>query len=226
MTYRTLGEMRSILLARLGFGGMGASGGANTTNIDSFLQNGQAQLYRLQDWQHLTDYKDYLTGVAQNLYDYPTSGVMGGIGCPRDKRILRIECQISGQFVQLNEDITTEMWSTMDTQSYPVRYERLQQILVYPKADAQYTLRVWFISDLAPFTETDHRASLDDEMIMLHALATGKAHYRQPDASIFQGQLNTMLASLRGQSFGSNGVFRRGQPRISEVKPRLLGRDA
>jgi hypothetical protein len=48
-------------------------------------------------------------------------------------------------------------------------------------------------------------------MILLHALANAKAHYRQPDAATYQGQLNTLLATLRGQSFGSNGVYRQGR---------------
>ena len=226
MPYRTLEELRTTLLGRLGMGAMGASGGANLAAMNSYLQNGQAQLYWLQNWRHLTDYKDYTTGVSQNLYDYPTTGTMNtAIGCARDKRILRIETNISGQFIEIGEGITTAMWSTMDTQSSPTRYERFAQILVYPKADAAYTLRVWFIADLGRFTENGDPATLDDEMILLHALASAKAHYRQPDAAIYQGQLDTLLGSLRGQSFSSNRVYRRGDPTPPECKPMVVGRD-
>lgn len=225
MAYRTLESLRSTLLARLGMAGMGASGGANLTSIDSFLQNAQAQLYRMQDWRHLIDYQDKILGTSQNLLDYPTAGVMSGQTCARDQRVLRIETTYSGQYLELREGITTEMWSTMDTLSSPTRYERYSQIMVYPKANQAYTVRIWFVGDLGRFTENGDNATLDDDMIFLHALANAKAHYRQPDAPTYQAQLNTLLASLRGQSFGSNGVYRRGDPGTPLRKPAVVGRD-
>lgn len=224
MTYRTRGELRSILMARCGMGAQGASG-ANQTLMDSFLSNGQTQLYWAQDWKHLTDYKDATLGVTQNLLDYPTSGTLGTVGCSRDRRILRIETVQNGQWRQLKDGITTEDWSTMDTQSYPIRYERFSQVLVYPKADAIYTVRFWFVQDLGRFTEDGDRASLDDEMILLHAVTNAKAHYRHPDASLYQGQLSTLMASLRAQSFPTHGVIRRSSGGESERKPAVVGRD-
>lgn len=225
MPYRTLGELRAELLARLGMGGMGASGGANGALIESFLRNGQAQLYWAQDWKHLTDYEDKTTGAGQNLYDYPLAGAMGSAGCQRDRRVLRVEVLINGQYTQLGEGIGTGHWSTMDTLGPPARYERLAQMLVYPKADAGYTMRVWFVADLGRFTQPDDLCTLDDEMVLLHALANAKAHYRQPDAKMYEGQLNALLSSLRGQSLGRNGVMRRGDMAATpEIKPTVLGR--
>lgn len=226
MAYRTLGELRAEVLARIGMGAMGASGGANRTLIDSFLRNGQAQLYRLQDWKHLQDWHDVTTGVNQNLYDYPTAGTMDtSNGCARDKRILRVETVLSGQFVPVAEGITTAMWSTMEQRSNPQRFERLKQILVYPKADAAYTMRIWFVADLLPFTQDSDVATMDDEMVLLHAITNAKAHYRQPDASVYQGQLDVLLGSLRGQSFTSGGVVRRHEVDAAIMtKPVVVGR--
>ena len=219
MAYRTLGALRAELLARLGMGGLGASGGANSALIDSFLRNGQAQLYWMQDWKRLQAYADKTTGVGQNQYDYPED-------CARDRRILRVETFINGLYVRLDEGITTQMWSTMDTRSQPARYERLDQVLVYPKADSAYTLRFWYVKDLARFTLTEDVATLDDEMILLHAIANAKAHYRQPDASIYQGQLNALLGSLRAQTFSTNGVYRREDGGAVQPRPAVVGRDA
>lgn len=225
MAYRTLGELQAELLARLGMGAMGASGGANLALITSFLRNGQAQLYRMQDWKHLIDYEDKELGTEQNLLDYPTAGVMTGGTCARDKRILRVERVVDSQYTTLDEGISTGLWDTMDTLSYPSRYERYEQLLIYPKADTTYTVRVWFVGDLGAFSASEDRATLDDDMVFLHALANAKAHYRQPDAATYQGQLNTLLASLRGQSFGSNGVYRRDNRPPSEPRPVVEGRD-
>lgn len=224
MAYRTLADLQAEVLARLGMGAMGASGGANASLIASFLRNAQHQLYWMQEWKHLTDYAEKTLGQEQNLIDYPTTGVMGAGGCSRDRRILKVERYYSGEWKELTEGIRTSDWNTMDTLSWPQRYERFAQIMVYPKANQTYTVRIWFVADLARFTQPNDEASLDDEMILLHALANAKAHYRQPDAQTYQGQLNTLLASLRGQSFGSNGIYRRAERMESEPRPVVVGR--
>lgn len=219
MAYRTLGELRAVLLARLGMGAMGASGGANQGLIDSFLQEAQRLLYWMQDWKRLQWHEDETTGIGQNQYDYPAAAA-------RDQRILRVEVNYAGEWSSLAEGIDTGHWSTMDTQGPPARYERLAQLLIYPKADAAYTLRTWYVADLGPFEQSSDRATLDDSMILLHATAHAKAHYRQPDAELYKGQLDVLLARIRGQSFGSGGVYRRVGDAAPERRPAVAGRDA
>lgn len=225
MQFRTLGELRATVLARLGMGAMGATGGANGALIDNFLLEAQNQLYVLQDWGHLTDYFDITTGVDQNLYDYPTQGTMQANGCAQSQRVLRVETVVNNLYQTVQEGITTSQWNTMDTRSQPCRYARRAQILIYPKADAAYTLRIWFVADLGRFTQDNDRCTIDDSMVLLHALANAKAHYRQPDAASYQGQLNTLLGQIRGKSFSQDGVYRRGPAPASEPKPAVVGRD-
>jgi hypothetical protein len=88
-----------------------------------------------------------------------------------------------------------------------------------------YTIRFWFIKDLSPFVGNDDPATLDDELILLHAVANAKAHYRQPDAQVYQGQLNSLLGHIRGLSFGSSGTYRRTKPGEADRKPLVIGRD-
>lgn len=216
--YRTLGDLRGELLARIGMGGMGASGGANGALMNSFLRNSQWQLYNMADWKHLEEFVEVTTGVGQNLYDYPKA-------CARDQRIIRIETVIAGQVVELKEGITPAMWGTMDVRSQPARFERLAQILVYPRASAAYTMRIWYIKDLGRFTQDGDPATLDDELILLHSIVAAKGHYRHPDAKFYEGQLDIQLARLRGRSFGSNGVYRRSDGAIPIPKPVVVGRD-
>jgi hypothetical protein len=212
MAYRTLGALRSILLARLGMSGMGASGGANQTLMDSFLSNAQTQLYWMQDWRHMIAYEDKSLGMGQTLLDYPDE-------CEENRRVLRLESPYNGQYRQLTEGIETEDWSTMGTQSWPCKFERFAQILIYPEADQLYDVRVWYVKDLEPFSQDDHEATLDDEMVLLHSVTNAKAHYRQPDSELYKGQLDTLLSRIRGQSFSRGGVYRRGLPPSSEPKP-------
>ncbi|MBF8177245.1 phage adaptor protein [Herminiimonas contaminans] len=218
MAYRTLDSLRATLLARLGMAGMGASGGANQAIFDSFLSNGQSQLYWMQDWKKLVWYEEKTLGVGQNQLDYPRD-------CELNNRILKIETVYNGQWRELSEGIRTEDWNTMDTPSFPYRYERYAQILIYPKADQVYTVRIWYVKDLGRFSENGDRATLDDEMVFLHALANAKAHYRHPDAQTYQGQLNTMLGAIRGQSLSFNGVYRRDQVAPAAQRPHVEGRD-
>lgn len=202
--YRTLGELRRVVLARLGFGGQGASGGANQVLIDSFLQEAQITLYHLQDWNNLQGFDEVEVGTEQNLVDFPES-------CSRHRRILKLELFNGGYWGQMREGIPTSAYSTMDTLSYPSRYEKLEQIQLWPKANGVYKLRIWRVRDLSPFIADNDRCSIDDSMVLLHATTFAKAHYRQPDAASYQGQLDTLLASIRGYSFGSNSVYRRSR---------------
>lgn len=218
MSYRTLGELRSTILARLGMGAMGASGGANKALIDSFLFEAQVALYWMQEWKEITWYEDKTTGVGQNQYDYPAQ-------CAQDKRLLRIEVNYSGQWKELKEGISTEMWSTMDSRSFPARYERMEQVLVYPKSDTAYTLRFWYVKDLARFSQDSDRTTINDSMILTHAIAHAKAHYRQPDAQMYQSALESLLSRIRSQAFGSNRVYSRTNGAYSEPKPAVVGRD-
>jgi hypothetical protein len=81
------------------------------------------------------------------------------------------------------------------------------------------------VKDLEDFSDASDVATLDDEMILLHALANAKAHYRQPDAETYKGQLDSLLASLRGQSFSSGGVYKRGAAPPAAQRPLVEGRD-
>lgn len=205
MAYRTLEELRIIVSARLGFGSQGSRIGGNATLINSFLQNAQYQLYELQNWKKLTDYDDKTIGVNQYLVDYPPTA--------NPERILEIAVDIGGGSVQwfpLKEGIRLEHYNTQANKSFPQRYERYTQIEVWPKCDAIRTMRIWFIKNLGPFTADDDVATIDDELILLHATATGKGHYRHPDAPIWSSQLESLLARIKGHSFGSKRFLQPG----------------
>jgi hypothetical protein len=187
MAYRTLGELQAELLARLGMAAMGASGGANRTLIDSFLRNGQAQLYRMQDWKHLTDYFDKELGTSQNLLDYPTEGVMGTAGA----RATSASCGWSGYGGQYTRAARGHPHRPVEHDGHAVVPDPLRALRPaadLPEGRPGLHRAVWFVADLgARFTRTDDEATLDDEMIFLHALANAKAHYRQPDARPTRG---------------------------------------
>lgn len=198
MTYRTLGTLRAIVSSRCGFGAQGASIGGNAALVDSWLQNAQYQLYWMQDWKKLTKYDDITVGLGQTLVDYPANA--------NPERILAIAANIgdsSDLWRPLDEGINIEHYNTQSSPSYPMRYERYEQIEVWPECDAVRTLRVWYVKNLGAFTAETDTATLDDELILLHATATAKAHYRQPDAETWAAQLDALLVRIKGKSFGN-----------------------
>ena len=140
--------------------------------------------------QHLIDYADKTLGVGQNLLDYPTAGTMNpSFGCTRDRRVLRVETVYNGQWRRIPEGIRTEDWSKMAVRSYPVRCERYAQLMLYPLANQQYTIRFWYVADLHPFTVSTDHATLDDEMILLHAVTNAKAANMAEEAKLLTKQL-------------------------------------
>lgn len=220
MAYQTLGELRSLLQQRLGFGSSGAASGINAATIDNFLFNGQIQLYWHTDWKKLTFYADKTVGVGQTLIDYPTTAT----GAPADanaERILRLAVLVNGIWQPITEGIDPDHYTYIDRQYYPQRYERYGQIELWPQADQVYTVRVWYIRELARFTQDNDRTTIDDDLVFLHALANAKAHYRHPDAEIYAGQLSTLLSNIKTKQFG-NRTFKRGSNNEIEVRPRVI----
>lgn len=214
MTYRTLGTLRAIVSARCGFGAQGASIGGNAALIDSWLQNAQAQLYWMQDWKKLTQYTDITVGTSQINVDYPASA--------NTERILAIAVNVgsgSNLWRPLEEGIEIAHYNTQSSKSYPMRYERYAQIELWPACDTTRTLRVWYVKALGEFSAQTDAATIDDELILLHATATAKAHYRQPDANTWASQLEALLARIRGQSFGNKRFLPPGKKEM-DLLPR------
>ena len=201
MIYRTLGDLRSDLSRRLGFGAQG-SAGINSGLLDSFLQNAQDQLFHAFEWRNLITYDEETLGVGQTLYDYASD-------C--DPANIRDVAVWDGmRWVPMKEGIT---WANRsdDTQGQPCRYERFSQMEIWPACDDQYRIRRYYVATPARFTQDNDRASLDDGLIFLHAVTNAKLHYKQADGEAYANQLNAMLTKLKGKSRGQ-AVVSRGDP--------------
>jgi len=201
MAYRTLGELRSTLARRLGFGAAG-SAGINAGLLDSFLQNAQDQLFAQFEWRHLIKFDEKTTGVGQALYDWAND-------CD-PSRIRDIAVNDGSRWVPMREGVSFAMRSD-DSPSVPLRYERYSQMEVWPVPDAAYTIRRYYTATPARFTEDNDRASIDDALVFLHALANAKLHYKQADGEGYGSQLQTMMRKLKGQSRGQS-VHSRAAP--------------
>lgn len=215
--YRTLGELRTELRARLGMAATGSAAGQNQALLDSMLRNGQRQLYLAGGWKRLHRYEDKTIGVNQYLIDYPTAA--------DPDRILQIAANIGStdtpNWITLKEGITPQHYNTQALTGYPCRFQCYEQIELWPKNDVSRTLRLFYIKALDAFTTDGDRATLDDEMVLLHALVNAKLHYRQPDAQTYANQLEAILVNLKGLSWPKM-VFNRTPDTDPEPRPRVV----
>jgi len=211
-TYRTLGTLRQTLRTRLGFGASGAATGASDELLNSFLQSAYAHCYEMQDWKKMTAWFDSSVGMGQNLIDYPADANPDRLYTPPGSRS-PLWILYSGSWVPMEEGIPAAAWDTMDNgNTYPMRYELYDQILLWPKANALYTVKIWYIKKMGSFSLDNDRPLLDDNLIFLHALMTAKQHYKQPDAGLYIQQWQEMVTKIRAHSIGQNKVIRRSRP--------------
>ena len=114
----------------------------------------------------------------------------------------------------------------------PTRYEirhgatNQPQIEIWPEPDAAYPFRLEYYMRIGRFKEATDRVTVAPELVFLHALAAGKAHYRQKDADTIGTQLNALLLKYRGKQHKGRRYLGRGfssayRTDPDEVSPKL-----
>ncbi len=188
---QTLGEVRSQIQTRLGFGMAGNAQIVNSGLIDDFIRGAQEALYLEFDWIELKSVYERNTGVNQQYYDYPPNCNV--------ERMTSFSILWNGQYIPLKEGIELKLRGT-PVGTIPCRYERREQIELWPvPQSSDYKLRFEYERTLLPLVNSSDRLSLPSEMVKLYALANAKAHYRQPDAGQYANQLNAMLMKLKSK---------------------------
>jgi hypothetical protein len=220
--YRTLGDLRSELQTVLGMGAQGQAAGVNLALINSHLRSAQYQLYMDFDWHTLIRYEDLTLGTDATRLDYPS--FMDA------ERLLQVGVLVSNAWREVHRGITLTMYNTQTANpGPPYRFEQYDQIEFWPAADTPYTIRIWGIKALPRFTEDNDRPIIDDQLILLWATATLKAHYGKKDAPVAANQVERLRVRLRAKSWKQR-VFdpNVGVPAMNDweplPKPVVIGR--
>lgn len=215
--YATLETQRAKLQARLGFGASGAAAGVNISLLDGFLQDAQTLLYWTHDWVRLRRYETVPIGTSQTLVDYPTAA-----NPERIKAISVLRGGVWSKPLPRGIEAVDYTYQTASP-SWPQKWEPYEQIEIFPQTDQAYSLRLFYIKNLARFSENGDRSDIDDLLIFIGAVWFGKAHYRQPDAPLYKDAWTGLLEKLKAKSW-SKSRFNPNEYAANEplVKPQVV----
>lgn len=199
-TTTTLEALRDTFRARLG---MASQTLLAQDTLNSFLTDGQGQLWEQFDWPNLIRFGEITTDPTPapaippalqetaTKYNYPAD-------CD-PRRIISREVRVldSNVYTQMREGITWGHRSQQGLTGMPTRYERFEQLEVWPSPDSAYTITFKYVRNLNPFKNDRDVCDLDPGLILLHALYNAKSHYRQPDAQVYASQLQARLAQIK-----------------------------
>ena len=223
--YRTRGDIKSRVLARLGFGGLGAAAGPFLPYLDDILDEAQEVIFRLLPDEKKFREWTFTTGANQRWYDIPAD-------CDID-RIRKVSAYYNQSWIEMARGIEIEHDAWRDQINYfPTRYDirynpdtgRTQiEIWPVPQSGTSYTFKIEGHMQLAPFVKDEDRASIDDRLIIQYAVAYGKAHLGRPDAEDAMAALNARLGQLKAEQHGERVYLRENPGRVRraarEVQP-------
>lgn len=194
MAIKTLLQLRTDLMVRLGYGAQAANPPPGMAALlDSFAIDAQATLYRRYDVLHTeSTFRAALT-AGVSTYAIPADASLRALD-PR--KVTWAGTEIDGVWSPLTCGIPPELYSNSPT-GRPARYAITDQVEVWPtpsETRGELVFKGHF--GLQPFTDPTHTTTIDAEPVFLLALANAKAHYGQPDANNYVAQLETMMQNL------------------------------
>ncbi len=206
---RTLGELMTELRARTGFISQGSASKNNDALVKSFLQEAHDFVYMQLEPPSQRRKTALQLQAGSFLYDWNDD--------ERDEpiepdRVLSMWLRVTDtQRTQLRQGITELQRADEGRRDEPQRYDNLDgQIELWPVPDQAYQLTIEYTADCGRFDRTSDRSSVNDRLVFLYALATAKAHYRQPDAQASAAAFEAMLRTEKGKSKGQKRYFAKG----------------
>ena len=202
---RTLDELRTELLVRLGYSAMTANPPPGMEALlTSFLQSAQTNLYRQYNVLRTERFFEWDLVQGDRFYDID-EGV--GSECtkvldPRKLTWVGISC--NDVWYPMAQGINPSWYTLVEAQGWPTNYEIRQCIEIFPAPDDQvYKMRIKGRFGLEPFADNHDQGTIDDEAVFLYALARAKAHYGQPDAANYQRDCMIYIGNLTSGAHGT-----------------------
>lgn len=200
---KTLDELRTSLATSLGFGAMAGTISLQIPILTQFLQQAQSQLWH--DLRHLNSLDrrvERVLGANQAVLDMPEDldvGMLRGVYVKDGTRWVKLFHGLPDEYDE-------------SYQAMPTRYginarhnHDYMQVEFYPVPLEPVPVRMAYKAHPRRFTQNDDRASVPSDLLLVLAVAMGKAHYRQPDVQMHTSRFENMLRSVKAANFGSEG---------------------
>lgn len=197
---QTLGQLRQRLLIRLGFATQSASPPPGMTLFcNELLIGAQNFIYRRYPALHTRRFFRWKLIPGQRFYSLKDNDddVLANFHMDPLKKIEWAGIQDTRNvWYPLIEGIPPQLYTMITKPWRPARYDIRQGIEVYPAPDQTYFLWMRAHFGLLSFAADADQTTIDSELVFLHALANGKAHYGQGDWQSIAQQANTYRAEL------------------------------
>lgn len=206
-TREDLATMRQDIKDGLGFGSSGSTFTANNAIIDSWLERAQRMIYWEHDFTELITVETITSQQGQEGYDWPTN--------TEPKKILSIWLEdtnlTSANWYPMIEGVGPQHYGRVSTadQGRPTRYERRDQLDIWRRPDDNsYTFHIEGIKRLGRLTAETDKATINEDLIKMLALAWGKAHYRHPDAQDWRLYYDKTMRRIKAGDQGKKKFIR------------------
>lgn len=223
---RTLASLRQELMARLGYAAqINNPPPGMTALLNSFLRDAQVQLYhrfttfkteRFFTWPLIEGVRYYGLGENNDCCE-------GRSLDPYKITWVGVE-DANGVWYPLHHGIPPEFYTmTEQWKGWPARYEIRECIEIFPAPSADMRkLRIKGHFGLRPFSEDEHKTTINPDVLFLWALGTAKSHYGQPDAAVCFQQANDLISRLVAGSHQTARYIPGTRPRRPLTPPRFL----
>lgn len=213
--YRTLGELRTELKARLGFVAQGPASNNNNPVLNSFLQEGHDYVFGELTPSPMKKRTEISLEAGSTLYDWHNDlddedidpGFVESVWLKRSET----------ERYQLRQGIT-ESDRAFTTRSDPTKYDTLNgQMEVWPTPVRADNLVIEYLAPKPRFTQDADRPGVPDRLVLLYAIANGKSHYRHPDAQIAGATFTTMLNREKSKQHENRRYIVNGNDPVEET---------
>ena len=208
--YRTFGELRAELKARLGFVAQGPSSNNNNAQTDSFLQEAHDYVYDKLEPAPMRKKTVITLERGSYLYDWHNDSEDEDIDPGRVISVWLVDgenryCLVQGITEHHRED---------DSRSQPVRYDTLNgQIELWPVPDRSgYGLLIEYIAGKPRFARDEDRPGVNDRLVLLYAIYMGQVHYRQPSYQATSASFNALLSKEKAKQHENRRYFIKPTP--------------
>lgn len=127
---------------------------------------------------------------------------------------------LNGAWLPMAAGIPPAMYTTLNNNSLPTRYEIRQCLEVFPPPSADgYQVAIKGHFGLLPFEADMDKTTIDSELVFLWALYEAKLQYQQPDAAAYSDKARERIGDLTAGTHGSRRYIPGTRPRAPAVMP-------